>query len=60
MPRDVSRYTWFAIEGGVNITAQAVSTNTKRSPLTQGGLDIEIKVTVVWENKKNLKIFAEK
>ena len=26
----------------------------------QGGLEIEIKVTVIWENKKNLKIFAEK
>ena len=51
---------WFAIEGGANITAQVVSTNTKRSPLTQGGLEIEIKVTVIWENKKNLKIFAEK
>ena len=23
-------------------------------------MDIEIKVTVTWENKKNLKIFAEK
>ena len=43
-----------------NITAQVVSANTKRSPLTQGGLEIEIKVTVIWENKKNLKIFAEK
>ena len=38
---------------------QVVSTNTKRSPLTQGGLEIEMKVTVIWENKKNLKIFAE-
>ena len=60
MPREISRYTWFAIEGGANIMAQVVSTNTKRSPLTQGGLEIEIKVTVLWENKKNLKIFAEK
>ena len=29
MPREVSRYPWFA--------TQVVSTNTKRSPLTQGG-----------------------
>ena len=28
MPREISRYTWFAIEGGANITAQVVSTNT--------------------------------
>ena len=40
--------------------AQVVSTNTKRSRLTQGGLEIETKVTLIWENKKNLKIFAEK
>ena len=60
MPRKISRYTWFAIEGGANIKAQVASTNTKRSPLTQGELEIEIKVTVIWENKKNLRIFAEK
>ena len=51
---------WFAIEEGANITAQVVSTNTKRSPLTQGRLEIEIKVAVIWDNKKNLNIFAEK
>ena len=60
MSREISRYTWFAIDGGANIRAHVVSTNTKRSPLTQGGLEIEIKVTVIRENKKNLKIFAEK
>ena len=60
MPWEISRYTLFAIEGGANITGQVVSTNTKRSPLTQGGLKTEIKVTVISENKKNLKIFAEK
>ena len=43
MPREISRYTWFAIEGGANITAQVVSTNAKRFPLTQGGLEIENK-----------------
>ena len=60
MPREISRYTWFAIDGGTDITAQVVSTNTKRSPITQGGLEIEIKGTVIWENRKNLKIFTEK
>ena len=60
MPREIGRYTWFAIEGGANIMVQVVSTNAKRSPLTQGGLEIEIKVTVIWENKNNLIIFTEK
>ena len=60
MPREINRYIWFAIEEGANITAQVILTNTKRFPLAQGGLEIEIKATVIWENKKNLKIFAEK
>ena len=60
MPLEINRYTWFAIERGAYITAQVVLANAKRSPLTQGGLGIEIKVIVIWENKKNLKIFAEK
>ena len=34
MPREISRYTWFAIKGGANIMAQVVSTNAKRFPLT--------------------------
>ena len=32
MRREISRYTWFSVEGGANITAQVVSTNAKRSP----------------------------
>ena len=59
-PREINCYAWFAIEGGSNITAQVVLTNSKRSPLTQGGLEIEIKVTIIWKIKKSLKIFAEK
>ena len=42
------------------ITAQVVSANTKRSPLTQGGLEIKIKVTVIWENEKNLEYSLKK
>ena len=57
MPWEISCYTWFATDVGAYITAQVVSTNTKRSPLTQGGLEIEIKVIIIWEKKesKNLK-----
>ena len=51
IPREISRFTWFAIEGGANITAQVVSTNTKSSPLKQGRLEIEIKVTVIYTKK---------
>ena len=48
IPQEISRYTWFKIEGGPNITAKVVSTNTTRSPLTQCRLEIETKVTVIW------------
>ena len=51
IPREISRFTWFTIEGGANITAQVVSTNTKSSPLKQGRLEIEIKVTVIYTKK---------
>ena len=60
MPWEISRCTWFAVEGGANITTQVVLTNAKRSPLTQAGLEIEIKVPVIWENKNDLRIFTEK
>ena len=43
LPWEINCYTWFAIEGGSNITAQVVLTNSKRSPLTQGGLEIRNK-----------------
>ena len=32
VPQEISRYTWFATEGGANIRAQVVLTNTKRFP----------------------------
>ena len=61
MPREISRCIWFATQGGANITARVVSTTVKQSPLTQGGLEIEIKVLVVWENNKdNLEVLADK
>ena len=59
IPREISRFTWFAIEGGANITAQVVSTNNKSSPLQQGGLEIEIKVNVIY-TKKNLNYSLKK
>lgn len=61
IPREISRYIWFALIGGATITARVVSTAVKHSPLLQGGLEIEIKVLVVWENNdENLKILEDK
>ena len=60
IPREISRFTWFAIEGGANITAQVVSTNNKSSPLQQGGLEIEIKVKAKGEECMRVCIFGRR
>jgi len=61
IPREISRYIWFAKEGGANVTGYVLSTKAKRSPLLQGGLEIEIEVAVTWkDNANNLRILKEK
>ena len=60
-PREISRYIWFALAGDAAMSARVVSTAVKRSPLIQGGLEIEIEVFVQWvNNDTNLKILEDK
>ena len=44
----------------MKIAAKVISTKAKRSPLVQGGLQIPINVTVIWDNKKSLRILKDK
>lgn len=55
MPRQLSRFIWYAIEKGARITATVISTKAKLSPLVQGGLEIPVFVKVEWENEINLE-----
>ena len=60
MPRELSRFIWYAIERGARITATLVSTQTKDSPLVQGGLEIRVIVKVEWEHETNLQRLKKK
>lgn len=46
LPREISRITKFILDRGARITATLTSTNYRRSPLVQGGLEIACEVTV--------------
>ena len=46
LPREVSQITKFILDRGAKVTTTLTSTNFRRSPLVQGGLDIACKVTV--------------
>ena len=48
IPRELSRYIWFAIERGTTIQAKVIPMKEKASPLKQGGLEIHICVKIVW------------
>ena len=48
LPREISRPTKFLIDRGAAVTAKVSSTNIRRSPLFQGGLEIPCIVTVLF------------
>ena len=46
LPREISRPTKYLIDRGAKVTAKLSSTNYRKSPLFQGGLEIPCIVTV--------------
>ena len=50
VPREVSRYIWYALEYGAIITARVSDPTPKRSPLVQGGLEIPLVMTISWND----------
>ena len=47
VPRELSRYIWYALRYGAIITANVKDERPKRSPLVQGGLEILIEIPIV-------------
>ena len=45
LPMEISRITKFLIDRGGNVSAKLTSTNYRRSPLVQGGIEISCIVT---------------
>ena len=56
IPRELSRYIWFALQLGAGITGKVKSDRHRPSPLLQGGLKIPVIVTVEWKDANKLSI----
>ena len=46
VPCQLSRFIWYAIKNGAQITAMVLFTKTKESPLVQGGLEIPVSIKI--------------
>ena len=60
VPKELSRYVWYALEQGTKFTGRVISVKPKRSPLIQGGLEIAMVVSVQWNNARSLMILKER
>ena len=60
VPRELSRQTWYAIQKGAKFQATVYDTKAKPLPLIQGGLEIPIKVKIIWSQEEKLLKFKAK
>ena len=60
IPRELSRYMWYASDSGTIISGKVISDKYRPSPLFQGGLEIPIKFLVSWSDEKSMTILKEK
>lgn len=59
LPLEISRQIFFFVQHGGMLSAKVNSTARKRSPIVQGGLEIEICLTVKHKEEKILKRLLE-
>ena len=60
IPREISRYFWYALNNGACISGIVSCVKPRSSPLLQGGLEIPISITVRWSIAEALCILKEK
>ena len=60
VPRELSRHTWYAIQEAAQFEATVNNTNTRPSPVIQGGLKIPVRVKVVWPLVEELSTYITK
>ena len=62
-PREINRLTKFILDRGAEVKARLTSTNYRRSPITQGGLEIpctvKVKMPATLLNRKLLERYRE-
>ena len=63
LPREISRLTKFILDRGAEVEGRLTSTNYRRSPITQGGLEIpctvKVKMPATLLNRKLLERYRE-
>ena len=59
VPRELSRYFWHAILHGCTFSASIANPRHKPSPLTQGGLEIELDVKAWWGDEVKMKTWRQ-
>ena len=57
VPRELSRYFYYAMQSGATFTARVYSARHRPLPLMQGGLEIPLVVDVEWDDTSKLDIF---
>ena len=60
IPREISRYFWYALKNGACISGIVSCAKPRSSPLLQGDLEIPISITVRWSIAEALCILKEK
>ena len=60
VPLELSRHIQYALRYGAIITAEVKDERRNRSPLAQGGLEILIEMSIVWDDAVKIKKIKEK
>ena len=60
LPNEISRITRFIIHYGATVTVRVISTNHRRSPLVQGGLEIPVEVSVMMNSSETNSVALTK
>ena len=60
VPLELSRHIQYALRYGAIITAEVKDERRNRSPLAQGGLEILIEMSIVWDDAVKIKKVKEK
>ena len=58
--RELSRHIWYALWFTAIITVDVQDDHPKRSPLVQGGLEILIKTSFVWDDAVKIETLRKK
>ena len=59
MPIEISRFIYFSLVHGCQYSVTVINKKPVRSPLAQGGLEIQSKVVASWDNEEGLELLKQ-